>query len=107
MEHSDSEITVEELKEKIDKGEKFFLLDVREIFESQISSLGGTLIPINSLPRRLNEIENEKNNEVIVYCRTGNRSHYAVEFLRKQAGLLTWKNLLGESMHGMIRLIQA
>jgi adenylyltransferase/sulfurtransferase len=90
-----TEITVDEVKEKLDAGEKFFLLDVREPFETKIASLGGILIPINSLAGRIDEILPEKNNEVIVYCRTGNRSHYAAEFLREQHGFTNVKNLLG------------
>lgn len=94
-EHNKTEITVEELKEKMDKGAKFFLLDVREPFETQIASLGGTLIPINSLAGRIDEILPQKNNDVIVYCRTGNRSHFAAEFLRDKYGFKNAKNLIG------------
>ncbi len=89
------EITVEEMKRKMDDGVKIFLLDVRENFETQIASLGGVLIPINSLPYRIDEIIKEKDNEVIVYCRTGNRSHYAAEYLREQHGFKNVKNLIG------------
>jgi adenylyltransferase/sulfurtransferase len=95
LEHNKTEITVDELKEKMERGENFFLLDVREPFEKQIASLGGTLIPINSLQQRIDEIMNQKENEVIVYCRTGNRSHYAAEFLREKYGFKRAKNLLG------------
>jgi sulfur-carrier protein adenylyltransferase/sulfurtransferase len=95
QQHNEWEITVEELKEKIDKNEKFFLLDVREPFESQIASLGGTIIPMNSLPAKVGELMDEKDNEVIIYCRSGNRSHYAVEFLRDRYGFTKVKNLLG------------
>ena len=94
-EHNEWEISVEELKEKIEKNEKFFLLDCRELYESQIASLGGTLIPVNSIPARVNEFIEQKDNEVIVYCRSGNRSHYAVEFLRDKHGFTKVKNLLG------------
>ncbi|HJY64171.1 MAG TPA: ThiF family adenylyltransferase, partial [Ignavibacteria bacterium] len=93
--HNKTEISVEELKAKIDNGDKFFLLDVREEFETKIASLGGKLIPINSLANRFEEIMSEKENEVIVYCRTGNRSHYATEFLREQCGFKNAKNLIG------------
>ena len=93
--HNKTEISVEELKAKIDNGDKFFLLDVREEFETKIASLGGKLIPVNSLANRFEEIMSEKENEVIVYCRTGNRSHYATEFLREQCGFKNAKNLIG------------
>src|SRR5205085_6756474 len=80
-EHTQWEITVEELKEKMDKGESFFLLDVREAFERDIATLGGTNISIKVLPEKFKEIESHKDEEVIVYCRSGSRSHYATEFL--------------------------
>lgn len=94
-EHNEWEITVEELKEKLEKNEKFFLLDCREAYESQIASLGGTIIPVNSIPARIGEIADQKDNEVIVYCRSGVRSHNAVEFLRDKCGFTKVKNLLG------------
>lgn len=89
----DRDITVEELKKKIDSKEKFSLIDVREPFETRISSIGGELIPINELPYRLDELNKE--DEIIVYCRTGHRSHHAVEFLREKAGFKKARNLLG------------
>jgi adenylyltransferase/sulfurtransferase len=93
VQHNEWEITVEELKIKIDNSEKFFLVDVREQFETRISSIGGELIPINDLPGRIDELNKEE--EIIVYCRTGHRSHYAVQYLRDNAGFTKVKNLLG------------
>lgn len=89
------DITVEEFKEKSDKGEKFFLLDVRQQFESDIASIGGHLIPLNDLPQRLDELPEDRNEEIIVYCRTGSRSYHAAEFLRENAGYTNVKNLIG------------
>lgn len=94
-EHTQWEITVEELKEKMDKGENFFLLDVREAFERDIATLGGTNISIKVLPEKFKEIESHKDEEVIVYCRSGSRSHFATEFLRDEAGFKNVKNLIG------------
>ena len=94
-EHTQWEITVEELKEKMDKGESFFLLDVREAFERDIATLGGTNISIKVLPEKFKEIESHKDEEVIVYCRSGSRSHFATEFLRDEAGFKNVKNLIG------------
>jgi len=88
-------ITVEELKEKMDNGDKFFLLDIREQFETQISSIGGHLIPLSELRDRLNELPQSKDEELIIYCRTGNRSHHAMVFLRDEHGYSNAKNLLG------------
>jgi molybdopterin/thiamine biosynthesis adenylyltransferase/rhodanese-related sulfurtransferase len=95
-EHSEWEITIEELKEKIDKGEKFTLLDIREPYEASIASIaGGVLIPINSLPYKLEEIPAGKDDEIILYCHSGRRSFYAMEFLRDRAGFINVKNLIG------------
>jgi molybdopterin/thiamine biosynthesis adenylyltransferase/rhodanese-related sulfurtransferase len=88
-----SEITVDELKKKIDNKESFFLIDVREPIETRISSIGGELIPLKDLPQRINELN--KDEEIIVYCRTGHRSHNAVQFLREKAGFKKVRNLLG------------
>jgi sulfur-carrier protein adenylyltransferase/sulfurtransferase len=93
--YSNSEITVEEHKKRTDAGEKVFLLDVREQFETEIASIGGYLIPMSELRDRLNELPENKDEEIIVYCRTGNRSHHAMVFLREEAGYTNVKNLLG------------
>ena len=86
------EIRVEELKQKLDGGEKPFLLDVREPVEHEIANIGGLLIPLRQVPRRVNELDASQ--EIIVYCHTGNRSGRAVAFLHDQ-GFKNVKNLLG------------
>lgn len=88
------EITVYDLKEKLDKNEAFFLLDVREPFEAEISSIGGTLIPLDQIPSRVDELEERKDDEVIVMCRSGSRSARAVKFLQNR-GFTNIKNLKG------------
>lgn len=88
-----SEITVDELKKKIENKERFFLIDVREPIETRISSIGGELIPLKELPHRINELN--KDDEIIIYCRTGHRSHNAVQFLREKAGFKKVRNLQG------------
>lgn len=93
-EFSEWEITVEEYKEKSEKGDNHFLLDVREEFETKISSIGGHLIPLSELRDRISELPEDKSAELIVYCRTGNRSHHAMLFLKEQ-GFTKVKNLLG------------
>jgi adenylyltransferase/sulfurtransferase len=50
---------------------------------------------LNSIPARIDEIADQKDNEVIVYCRSGHRSHHAVEFLRDRYGFTKVRNLLG------------
>lgn len=95
MADNTTEITVEDYKKRIDAGEKPFLLDVREQFETEIASIGGHLIPMSELRDRLNELPENKEEEIIVYCRTGNRSHHAMVFLREEGGFTNVKNLLG------------
>lgn len=95
MTDNTTEITVEEYKKRTDAGEKPFLLDVREQFETEIASIGGHLIPMSELRDRMNELPEDKGEEIIVYCRTGNRSHHAMMFLREEGGYTNVKNLLG------------
>ena len=87
-----AEISVTQLKDRLEKGEDLFLLDVREPFEYEIANLKGLLIPLGELPTRLNELDNER--ETVVYCHRGNRSRYATEFLQHQ-GFRSVKNLVG------------
>jgi len=89
------DMTVEELKAKIDKGENVYIIDVREPFERDIASIGGVLIPLNSLPDKIEEIEASKDDEIVIYCHSGRRSDAAAEFLRTRAGFKNVKNLLG------------
>lgn len=78
------EITVEELKEKKENGDNFFLLDVREEFEYMVSNIDGHHIPLGQLQTRVKEIEDHKNEEVVIMCRSGGRSSKAVQFLQSQ-----------------------
>ena len=86
------EISVEELKQRLDAKEDLFILDVREPHEYKICNLNGHLIPLNDLPRRVHELDPGK--EMVVHCRSGVRSARAVGFLR-QAGFTKAKNLAG------------
>ena len=88
------EITVQELKDQIDQGERPYILDVRQPNEYEIANLDGQLIPLGELPNRLDEIEASKDNEIVVHCRSGARSAKAVEFLQSQ-GYTSAKNLKG------------
>jgi rhodanese-related sulfurtransferase len=86
------EISVEELKKKLDAKEDIFVLDVREPHEYKICNIHGHLIPLNDLPKRVQELDPSK--ETIVHCRSGARSARAVGFLR-QAGFSNVSNLAG------------
>ena len=86
------QITVAELKRRMDAGEDLFILDVREPFEYQIANIGGKLIPQNEVPQRLSEID--RNREIVVQCKSGGRSQRIAEFL-KQSGYPDVVNLAG------------
>ena len=92
------EVTVEQLKSKMDRGDDFFLLDVREPNEYQICRIDGSkLIPLGELAQRTGELD--KNREMIVHCKMGGRSAKAVSLLQERGfnrvsnlkgGILAW-----------------
>jgi len=86
------EIEPSEVKQLMDAGEPFVLVDVREPHEWEICNLGGQLIPLFQLPSRVHELSSA--DEIVVMCRSGMRSARAVDFLR-QAGFRKVKNLRG------------
>ena len=87
------EITVAELKKKIDHKEKFTLIDVREPSEFKINQIpGAKLIPLGNVPERVHELDSA--DEIIVHCHFGGRSAKAVDFLQKM-GFKKVKNLAG------------
>jgi rhodanese-related sulfurtransferase len=86
------QIQVEELKRRLDAGEDVFVLDVREPHEYQICNIGGHLIPLGDLPKRVHELDSSR--EIVAHCRSGVRSAKAVDFLR-QAGFGKVYNLAG------------
>jgi rhodanese-related sulfurtransferase len=86
-------ITVEELKTKLDSGDRPALLDVREPHEWPISDLPESVkIPLGQLPQRYSELAQDA--DLVVYCRTGGRSAQAVQFLQ-QRGYGRAANLTG------------
>jgi molybdopterin/thiamine biosynthesis adenylyltransferase/rhodanese-related sulfurtransferase len=86
------QMSVKDLKQRIDAGEDVFILDVREPYEYQIAQIGGKLIPQNDVPQRLAEIPRDQ--EIVVQCRSGARSQKIAEFL-KQSGYAQVVNLAG------------
>ncbi len=86
------EMQVEELKRRLDAGDDLFVLDVREPHEYQICHIGGYLIPLGDLPKRVNELDSSR--EIVAHCRSGVRSAKAVGFLQ-QAGFRKVHNLAG------------
>jgi sulfur-carrier protein adenylyltransferase/sulfurtransferase len=86
------EITARELKERLDRGDDIFILDVREPHEYQICNLKGHLIPLGELAQRVHELDSAR--EIVAHCKMGGRSAKAVDFLR-QAGFRKVYNLRG------------
>jgi len=87
------EITVQELKAKIDNKEDFQLIDVREDYEHELVNISGELIPLATVLANADKISKDK--QVIMYCRSGNRSGVAVRQLEQQFGFSNLYNLKG------------
>lgn|SRR2546428_4845881 len=87
------EITVQELKKKIDTNENFQLIDVREEFEYQDANLGGELIPLGNILLESDKISKDK--DVVIHCRSGKRSAAAIMQLEQQYGFTNLYNLEG------------
>ncbi len=92
VESTSGEMQVEELKRRLDAGDDLYVLDVREPHEYQICNIGGNLIPLGELQKRVGELD--PNKEIVAHCKMGGRSAKAVAFL-KQAGFKKVHNLAG------------
>jgi len=99
------QMSVKELKQRMDAGDDLLILDVREPFEYQIANIGGKLIPQAEVPRRLAEID--PNREIVVQCKSGGRSQRIAEFLKKSGyenvanlagGILAWSDQIDPSV---------
>src|SRR5437764_449572 len=99
------EIQVEELKRRLDAGDDLFVLDVREPHEYQICNIGGHLIPLGDLPKRVSELDSSR--EIVAHCRSGVRSAKAVGFLQQACfkkvhnlagGILAWADRVDPKM---------
>lgn len=89
-----TDISVIELEKRLKSGEQINLIDVREVYEYEEFNLGGKLIPLGELPGKLDDIEDLKDQEVVVHCRSGMRSNSAKQFLM-QSGFSNVRNLIG------------
>jgi sulfur-carrier protein adenylyltransferase/sulfurtransferase len=99
-------IDVTEVKAKLDRGDDFELIDVREPYEYQICSIpGAKLIPLGQLPKRLNELD--RHAEIVAHCKSGKRSQQAVDLLKKNGysnvlnmtgGILAWSDKVDPSV---------
>jgi sulfur-carrier protein adenylyltransferase/sulfurtransferase len=102
------EISVKELKTRLDRGEPLTIIDVRDPHEWPIANLGeygARLIPMSELAARLDEIDPLE--EVVVQCRSGSRSAHIVKYLQSHGyahvfnlhgGLLAWSDEIDSSM---------
>src|SRR3954464_15051986 len=99
------EMTVEELKRKLDAKEDIFVLDVREPHEYQICNIGGYLMPMGDVQKRQQELDPDKH--IVVHCRSGVRSAKVADFLRQQGfekvqnlagGILAWADRIDPKM---------
>jgi sulfur-carrier protein adenylyltransferase/sulfurtransferase len=99
------QLSVKDLKKRMDAGENLFILDVREPFEYQIANIGGKLIPQGEVPQRLAEID--RNREIIVQCKSGGRSQRIAELLKESGypkvanlsgGILAWSDQIDPSV---------
>jgi rhodanese-related sulfurtransferase len=94
-------ITAEEVKARLDAGENLHLVDVREPDEHAEFNIGGTFLPLGNIQiMQVDDIENLKQEEVICYCRSGNRSGQACLMLETfgftnvknlEGGMLSWR----------------
>ncbi len=99
------QMSVRELKQRMDAGEEVFILDVREPYEYQIANIGGKLIPLNDVPQRIAEIDPSQ--EIVVQCRSGARSQRVAEFLKQNGygrvanlagGILAWSDQIDSTV---------
>lgn len=98
-------ITPEEVKTRLEKGEQLNLVDVREPHENAEFNIGGQLVPLGQVRNmQVDELEDLKDKEVIVYCRSGNRSGQAAMLLETmgfqhvknlQGGMMAWEEKFG------------
>lgn len=100
-------ITVDELKSRMDKGEDLHVIDVREPNEYEEYNIGAKLIPLGLIQTmQVDEIEDLKNEELIIHCRSGKRSLLACQILETmgfkntknlEGGMLAWKEKFDQS----------
>lgn len=92
------EMTALELKDRLEQDQPVTLVDVRETFEKDIADLpdhGQIHIPLGEFPHRIHELDRDR--PIVVYCRTGNRSAWAAQFLQSRGFEAVW-NLSGGIM---------
>lgn len=100
------EITVQDLRSKLEAGEKFVFIDVREPWEFEEFNLGARLIPLNNLVNSMYELDEHKEDEIILHCRSGARSAMAQglllangfkNVLNLKGGVMAWQEAFGNT----------
>ncbi len=100
------EITVQDLRQKLESGEQFVFIDVREPWEYEEFNLGARLIPLNTLVNSMYELDEHKDDQIIVHCRSGARSGMAQglmlangfkNVLNLKGGVLAWQDAFGNT----------
>ena len=91
------DITVQELRQKLESSEKFVFIDVREPWENEEFNLGAQLIPLNTLVNSMYELDEHKEDEIVLHCRSGSRSGMAQGMLQAN-GFTNVRNLTGGIM---------
>jgi sulfur-carrier protein adenylyltransferase/sulfurtransferase len=103
---NEGEIDVKEVKEKLDRGDNFVLIDVREPHEYQICNIpAAKLIPLGTVAQRLSELDPEA--DIVIHCKSGMRSAKACGILRSagfkhvrnmKGGILAWSDQVDPSV---------
>ena len=100
------EITVQDLRQKLDSGEPFVFIDVREPWEFEEFNLGAQLIPLNTLVNSMYELDEHKEDSIVVHCRSGARSAMAQglllangfkNVLNLKGGVMAWQEVYGNT----------
>ncbi len=100
------EITVQDLRTRLEAGDKFVFIDVREPWEYEEFNLGAQLIPLNTLVNSMYELDEHKDSEIILHCRSGARSAMAQglllangfkNVLNLKGGVIAWQETFGNA----------
>jgi rhodanese-related sulfurtransferase len=103
-----SDISVQELKERLDAGTAPNIIDVREIHEYEAGHIHAENIPMGQIPERLAELHPFKDQELVICCRSGGRSGNITHYLKSQGftgvrnltgGMLAWKASIDENLN--------
>ncbi len=89
-----ADITVSELKKRLDNEEDLYVIDVRESYEYEEFNIAAENIPLGTLSSYFEQLEDYKDREIVVHCKSGRRSEMAKQ-LMFQAGFKNVRNLLG------------